>query len=488
LITPVLLDGDTTLDRGLIGGKAWSVNRLLGLGLPTPPAFVLTTDVYRLFRDAHGILPPGTNAALMDGIAWLEACTGRTFGRGPRPLLVSVRSGAAQSMPGMMDTVLNLGLTAEVREAVRAEHGEGFAADVQRRFVAQSERLTNVEAMPREPMAQLRLAVATVFASWMSPRAVAYREHHRLDHGAGTAVTVQAMVFGNRDDTSGTGVLFTRNPVTGETAPYGEWLARGQGEDVVSGKVHPTGITVLRVAMPAAYDQLVASGRILEADAQDALEIEYTIESGKLWLLQTRTAKRSAHAAVRIAAGLAHDGLINSAQIKNRVSVHDVRAMLGRAIDPAAQLTAIVLAHGAPASAGIASGLVVGDSETAEIMKEAGIDVVLARQTTDPNDVQGMIASVAVVTELGGSTSHAAVVSRELGRPCVVGCGADATAALLGEVVTVDGGTGQVYQGLLPTVEAAADDPDLNALAQLMSVTDMGELLTKLGATPEPMQ
>ena len=486
LITPVLLDGAAPLDRDLLGGKAWSINRLSALGLPTPPAFALTTDIHRLFLDGGKTLPGGTDAALAEGVAWLEACTRRTFGRAPRPLLLSVRSGAPQSMPGMMDTILNLGLTAEVHQALREENGDRFAEDVHRRFHLHYHRLIDSDVTPSEPMEQLSRAVAAVFASWMSQRAVAYREYHGLEQTAGTAVTVQAMVFGNRDESSGSGVLFTRDPVTGESAPYGEWLARGQGEDVVSGSITPAGISELRRTLPAVYKQLVGAGQALEADARDVMEIEYTVESGRLWLLQMRVAKRSAHAAVRIAAGLAHDGLISSAQVGSRVRARDVQTMLGRAIDPKVQSTATVLARGAPTSPGIASGVAVEDSETAQNMADAGTDVVLVRPTTYPNDISAMIAAVAVVTELGGATSHAAVVSRELGRPSVVGCGIGAIAALLGQVVTVDGAAGLVYQGSLPTVQGTADDPDLKTLARLMAATDMTELLTKLSTTPEP--
>lgn len=478
---PIPLDGTVALDRALVGGKAWAVNDLRRLGMPVPPAFTLGTDACRrtLF---DGALPEAAADALRRGVRRLEEELGRSFGGGSRPLFVSVRSGAARSMPGMMDTVLNVGATAPALRALAAERGDGLAEDVAGRFAHQFAKVVGV-APPDDPWDQLVAAVTAVFRSWTAPRAVAYRGHHGLADDGGTAVTVQAMVFGNADERSGTGVLFTRNPLTGAAAPHGEWLPRAQGEDVVSGRVTPQPLDALAESLPQIHARLLDAARRLEREARDVQDIEFTVESGRLWLLQTRAAKRSPEACVRIAAAMVRERLLTTGQALSRVSADDVAAVLRPRVDPAAAATATVLACGEPACPGVGTGTVAPSADEAEERAEEGEDVVLATVTTDPDDVHGMVAATAVVTELGGSTSHAAVVSRELGRPCVVGCGAGSLTGLAGGQVTVDGGAGIVYAGPLPLVPAASpDDADLREIAGWLGIGDLAELPAALAA------
>lgn len=470
---PVLvLDGRTGAGRELLGGKAWSIETMRALGIPVPPAFVLTTAVCRRVSDpadGAGQVPADVWTRLPAALAELEAATGRTFARGPRPLLVSVRSGAAVSMPGMMDTVLNLGMTDDVEHALAAG-GRAYAADTARRFREQFAKVVGAPA-PEDPWEQLRLAVEAVFASWRSRRAIAYRRDRGIPDDGGTAVTVQAMVFGNLDERSGTGVLFTRDPLTGGPDPYGEWLPLGQGEDVVSGRTDALPLAEMARAMPAAHADLMAAAGTLERHGRDVQDIEFTVEGGTLWLLQTRSAKRSPEAAVRHAVQMCRDGLITPAEAVGRVSAEQIEALLRPRIDPRAAATATVLATGKPACPGLAVGVVVTDGDAAVDRADDGDDVVLARPTTDPDDVAAMSVSVAVITEHGGSTSHAAVVCREMGVVCVVGCGSGVLTVLAGRTVTVDGSTGAVYDGALPVLPAATRDshPDLVQLAEWSS-------------------
>jgi pyruvate,orthophosphate dikinase len=385
-------------------------------------------------------------------------------------LLVSVRSGAARSMPGMMDTVLNLGMNDAVEAALAKETGDtNFAASTRRRFKHEFRATVlgnDSREVPSDPLEQLRLAVMAVFDSWNSPRAQTYRQHHGLPHEGGTAVTVQAMVFGNLDDRSGTGVLFSRNPLTGEARPFGEWLLRAQGEDVVSGRHTPEPFERMQTMLPQAYDDLLRAAQVLEADGRDVQDIEFTIESGKLWLLQTRAAKRSARAAARFAVELCEEKLISVDEALERVTADQVRLLLQPQLDPVAIAGASVLARGEPACPGFAHGLVVIDPNVA---MERGYDeaLILVRDTTSPDDIHGMIAARGIVTATGGATSHAAVVSREIGVPCVVGCGQAALALLAGRSVTVDGAAGKVYDGRVDVIEVREDvDPHLARLTQ----------------------
>ncbi|HWE33283.1 MAG TPA: PEP/pyruvate-binding domain-containing protein [Solirubrobacteraceae bacterium] len=417
----VSLSRELDLGREQLGGKAWSITEMLRHGIPVPPAFTITTDeCSRYYEDGRSV-PADVLAALPDAVAALEAATGGTFGAGPRPLLVSVRSGAPTSMPGMMDTVLNLGMTDAVQEALREIGGAEYAADTRRRFVEQFTKVVGSEP-PSDPWDQLRAAIAAVFDSWQSDRAVAYRAEREISGHGGTAVTVQAMVFGNLDDVSGTGVLFSRDPTGASEEHYGEWLPRGQGEDVVSGAFDPLPVEAMAEALPDAYDELLAVARRLDAAAGVAQDIEFTVECGKLWLLQCRRAK--------------------------------VLQATGPHVDDEARAGAVVLASGRPACPGIVSGVVVCDVDDAETRALEGEDVILARPTTNPHEVAAMAVVRGILTEIGGATSHAAVVSRELGVPCVVGCGAGALTELDGQIVTVDATTGEVLEGALPVVEA----------------------------------
>lgn len=482
------LDGSALPAREQIGGKAWSLARMLSLGLRVPPAVVVTTDACRVYLDS-GSVPAALAAELDAGIAWLERASGRTFGGADQPLLVSVRSGAAISMPGMMDTVLNLGINdateaALAREAANPE----FAHDTHRRFLElyagivlkatvadsgahdaaalRADLAAQGLAVPQAPRAQLLAAVNAVFDSWNSRRARRYRQHHGIADSLGTAVTIQAMVFGNLDERSGTGVLFSRNPLTGDPAPYGEYLHRAQGEDVVSGKFTPEPLSALAASAPAVHAELLRAAVALEYENRDVQDIEFTVQHGELYLLQTRAAKRAPQAAVRFAVDLVTAGRIEPATALLRVQAEQIRTLLKPRLADGATDGATVLAQGEPACQGVGAGVVVTDSDDAERRAAVGERVVLARATTSPEDVHGMIAASAVITEQGGATSHAAVVSRALGVPCIVGCGAGALAALAAMTVTVDANSGRIYPGALPVVT-----PDESADPRLAQLT-----------------
>lgn len=469
LLTPgqlvVRLDGSRVYPRTLIGGKGHGLSKIRSAGLPTPPAFTVTVDACRQYFEDPDVLMEKLWPRVCEGVEWLERESEHAFGRGPVPLLVSVRSGAPASMPGMMDTVLNLGINDEVERILARMCGADFASDTHRRFQELFRQVVDPDdgQVPADPHVQLRAAMIAVFESWNSPRAVSYRRHHNLEGKmAGTAVTVQAMVFGNLDGNSGTGVLFSRNPLTGYAEPYGEWLPGGQGEDVVSGKFDPMPLRALAEQHIDIHTQLLEAASWLEAEETDVQDIEFTVEAGKLFLLQTRAAKRSARAAVSIATALQREGLIDVDEALTRVTAAQLDVLLKPVIGPSALAAATVVATGLAASPGVGAGRVVVDSDSAENAADDGLDVVLARATTSPDDVGGMIAARAVITEQGGSTSHAAVVSRELHTPCVVGCGKGALSSLTGTEVTVDGDSGTVYAGLLPlTRPSETDDPDM---------------------------
>ncbi|TVT52559.1 pyruvate, phosphate dikinase [Amycolatopsis rhizosphaerae] len=464
----LILDGSVTPPAELAGGKAAGIAGMTAAGLPVPPAFVLTTGVCRRFLAEGGGVLDALWGEMRQGMAHLESATGRRFGDPAAPLLVSVRSGAPTSMPGMMDTVLNLGMTTAARNALSISMGETYARDTQERFAQLFRGVVlrdGQAAIPDDPWRQLRLAVEAVFRSWLSPRAVVYRKRHGLDDTAGTAVTVQAMVFGNADERSGTGVLFTRNPSTGAPEPFGEWMTRAQGEDVVSGTREPQPLSALAELMPDVHTSLLEHARFLERHHRDVQDIEFTVESGRLWLLQTRSAKRAPRAAVRFAAALGREGLVDEETAVRMVTAEQVRALVRPGLDPEQRAAAVLLARGLPACPGVASGVVVTDPEEAESRAAEGESVVLARRTTSPHDLAGMMAAVAIVTEIGGATSHAAVVGRELGVPCVVGCGEGALLGHAGETVTVCGDTGEVLKGALVLTRVSEDiDPDLRAL------------------------
>ncbi|MEJ5978893.1 pyruvate, phosphate dikinase [Novosphingobium sp. PS1R-30] len=484
----ILLDGSGIPDRAVIGGKAWSIARMAALGLDVPPAFVISTKACLAYLE-NGDFLPGLVDEVEQGIAWLEARAGRRFGAGDQRLLLSVRSGAAVSMPGMMDTVLNLGIDDAGEAALASETGlPDFARDTHRRFLelysaivlkapVELERMGDPAAwrgavsaaggeVPGDVRSQLLGAIRAVFESWNTRRAKRYREHNGIPHDMGTAVTVQAMVFGNLDEESGTGVLFSRNPLAGEPVPYGEYLPRAQGEDVVSGKFTPLPLDAMRDHAPQAHAELLAASDLLERENGDVQDIEFTVQSGRLYLLQSRSAKRAPAAAVRIAVDMVAEGRIDPATALSRVSAEQVATLLLPRLANGAADNAEIAAQGEGACPGVASGVLVADADEAERRAAAGEAVILVRATTSPDDVHGMIAAKGVVTEQGGSTSHAAVVSRALGRPCVVGVGVGAVARA-GQIVTIDGAAGKVYLGALPTERPReADDAQLARLIE----------------------
>jgi pyruvate, orthophosphate dikinase len=471
-LSVVTLDGRACLPREILGDKGYGIDAMRRQGLPVPPAFCITTEVCTRFFANPGRCLDDIWNDVRDKMGWVEAETSRTFGHGTRPLLVSVRSGAAQSMPGMMDTVLDLGIDDAVEDALAGGGSAEFARDTRNRFIDMYRRIVlggdEHVRIPTDPWAQLRGAMEAAFASWKSPRAINYRAHHGLDDEGGTAVIVQAMVFGNLGRDSGTGVLFSRNPITGANEPFGEWLANGQGEDVVSGNVDVEPIAALRDEQPVVYEQLMTAARSLERLGGDVQDIEFTVEEGKLWLLQTRTAKRSAQAAVRLALQLRHDGLVDDAEALRRVTPTQIETLLAPSLLPEIRIAATLLAKGLPACPGVVSGKAYADVDEALDAAEEGEDVILVRAATSPDNVQGMLAARGIVTETGGATSHAAVVSREIGRPAVVGCGAGVVAALAGKMITVDGDEGEVREGVLErTAWSETDSPDLAELAEI---------------------
>jgi pyruvate,orthophosphate dikinase len=458
-----------------VGNKGHGIDAMRRQKLPVPPAFCITTEVGLKYLAE----PKATMNAIwddvLDAMSSLEAETSRTFGRGPHPLLVSVRSGATHSMPGMMDTILDLGMNDAVEQALAAPgalpDAVGFARDTRWRFTRMYQRIVcagRQQAVPADPYAQLRAGIEAVFASWNSPRAVAYRAHYGIDDRGGTAVVVQAMVFGNHGPNSGAGAFFSRNPVTGANEPFGEWLPGGQGDEVVSGLVDVEPITALRDEQPAVYDALTDAARRLERLRSDVQEIEFTVEDGKLWLLQTRAAERSAQAAVRLALQLRHEGLIGDAETLRRVTPAHVEALLRPALQPETRFAAPLLAKGLPACPGVVSGKAYTDVDAALDAADQGEQVILVRDHTRPEDVLGMLAAQGIVTEVGGAASHAAVVSRELGRVAVVGCGHGAAASLAGRQITVDGYEGEVREGNLSlSAWSENDTPELRELADI---------------------
>ncbi|MEH2548718.1 pyruvate,orthophosphate dikinase [Bradyrhizobium sp. AZCC 2262] len=508
--------------RDLLGGKGANLAEMANLGLPVPPGFTIPTSVCTYFYAHDKSYPAALKAQVEKALDHVGKLTGKAFGDSKNPLLVSVRSGGRASMPGMMDTVLNLGLNDKTVEALAELSGDRrFAYDSYRRFITMySDVVLGFEHhhfedildtfkdgqgytldtdltgddwvelvgkykeavaretgkdFPQDPHEQLRGAIGAVFSSWMNARAVTYRRLHDIPESWGTAVNVQAMVFGNMGETSATGVAFTRNPSTGESKLYGEFLINAQGEDVVAGIRTPQDITEearqesgsdkasMESAMPEAFKELTRFYTLLEKHYRDMQDMEFTVEQGKLWMLQTRGGKRTAKAALRIAVELANEGLISKKDAVMRIDPASLDQLLHPTIDPAAKRD--VIATGLPASPGAASGEIVFSSDEAAKLQADGRNVILVRIETSPEDIHGMHAAEGILTTRGGMTSHAAVVARGMGKPCVSGCGAirvdygrgtmsiGSRTFKTGDVITIDGSLGQVLAGRMPMIE-----------------------------------
>jgi pyruvate,orthophosphate dikinase len=494
--------------RALLGGKGSGLAEMTQLGVPVPAGFTISTDACRAYRAAGKQLPDGLEEEISKALARLEEKAGKRFGDAHDPLLVSVRSGAAISMPGMMDTILNLGLNDEAVRGLGERTGNPrFAADSYRRLIQMygevvdgieehrfeqqlADLKTRREAasdtdltaedlaalietyekiyeeetggFPQDARGQLTRAVRAVFDSWDTPRAQVYRRTQGISDEIGTAVNVQQMVFGNKGESSGTGVAFTRDPATGEVGLYGEFLMNAQGEDVVAGIRTPEPLAGMQAKLPQAFEQLVQTMRRLEEHYRDMQDIEFTIEDERLFLLQTRSAKRTAAAAVKSAVAMVEEGLISREEAVARIEPASLDQLLHPMIDPEAHLE--VAAKGLNASPGAACGKIVFDADEAEARGKAQEDVILVRSETTPDDIHGMIYAQGILTVHGGMTSHAAVVARGMGKPCIVGCDnltldvAAGTATIgghvvgPGEVITIDGGTGNVMIGAVKLV------------------------------------
>lgn len=513
--------------KNLLGGKGANLAEMCALKLPVPPGFTVTTEACLDYEKLGKEINPEVREQVTKAIATVEELAGKKFGDLENPLLFSVRSGARASMPGMMDTVLNLGLNDKtVLALAKKTNNERFAWDSYRRFIqmyanvvmdfnvslleatmedlkeargvhedteltaSDLKELVGVfkkiimeesgESFPTDPMEQLWRAIAAVFNSWGNPRAVKYREIYDIPHTWGTAVNVQSMVFGNMGNECATGVCFTRDPSTGEAKFFGEYLINAQGEDVVAGIRTPQPINnfskndsnkhlkTLEEAMPKAFAELTETYKKLEGHYKDMQDIEFTIENNKLYILQTRNGKRTAAAAIKIAVDLVNEKILTKQEAVLRVNPEDLNQLLHPRLDPKAKKT--VIAKGLPASPGAGAGIIAFTSERAHTLNEEGFKVVLVRQETSPEDIAGMVASEGILTARGGMTSHAAVVARGMGKPCVAGCGSlliDYTSGTLtvdgrkykeGDSITIDGGTGEVIDGIIPTIDAAISD------------------------------
>ena len=534
-------DGDTSM-KNLLGGKGANLAEMSSLGLPVPPGFTLTTDVCTAYYDNDETYPDDLQGQIDEALKAVERKTGKGFGDAKNPLLVSVRSGARASMPGMMDTVLNLGLNDETVEGLAALSGDRrFALDSYRRFITMYANVvlgmhhhtfediletfkedegyfldTEITAdnwetlikeykaavnkalgkdFPQDVNQQLSGAIDAVFGSWMNDRAIVYRRLQDIPAAWGTAVNIQAMVFGNMGETSATGVAFTRDPSTGENSYYGEFLINAQGEDVVAGIRTPQTLTKIarekmgdtqpsmEEALPQVYAQLADTFAALETHYRDMQDIEFTVERGQLWMLQTRTGKRTAKAALRIAVDMAAEGMITQDEAVMRIEPASLDQLLHPTLDPDAARD--VISIGLPASPGAAIGKVVFNSDEAEAMAKAGEKVILVRLETSPEDIHGMHAAQAIVTARGGMTSHAAVVARGMGRPCISGAGdirideenqqfsAIGRIIKKGDIVTVDGASGQLLAGAAPMIQ-----PELSGnFAKLMDWADSARTL-----------
>ncbi len=497
--------------RSLLGGKGAGLAEMTRIGLPVPSGFTITTEVCNEYYLEGGKLPEGLREEILEYLNRLEKKVNKKFGSKENPLLVSVRSGAPVSMPGMMDTILNLGLNDEtVKGLEELTKDKRFAYDSYRRFISMfgnvvmgikhekfeeiledvkkkynvkydseipPEGLSEIvnrykelykketnEDFPQDPYTQLMMAVEAVFKSWNNKRAIEYRRIYKIPETLGTAVNIQMMVFGNAGYDSGTGVGFTRDPSTGENKLYGEYLLNAQGEDVVAGIRTPKPIDELKNDIPSAYEELLRVKDILEKHYRDIQDFEFTIEKGKLYMLQTRTGQRTPIAAVKIAVDMVNEGLITKEEAIMRVDPHQVELLLHPMIDPKANIKPI--AKGLPASPGAAFGKVVFDTDEAALRGNNGEEIILVRPETTPEDIHGMVASKGILTARGGMTSHAAVVARGMGKPCVVGCeeikinmeegffvAPDGTKVSKDEYITIDGGTGRVILGKAPLIE-----------------------------------
>jgi len=501
--------------KNLLGGKGANLAEMTNIGLPVPPGFTITTEVCDKYYKNNKKYPKGLQAQIDEALINLENKTGMKFGDLQNPLLVSVRSGAAVSMPGMMDTILNLGLNDEtVKGLIANTKNERFAMDAYRRFIQMfgnvvmgiehkyfeeilekekqtkgkkidteltaedlKEIIQNYKELiikhtgkefPQDVKEQLKMAIDAVFNSWNNPRAITYRQLNNIKGLLGTAVNVQAMVFGNMGDDSGTGVCFTRNPSTGENKFYGEFLINAQGEDVVAGIRTPEPIEKLAEKMPEVYQQLLEIRNKLERHYKDMQDIEFTVQKGKLYMLQTRNGKRTGFAAVKIAVDLYNEGILTKEEALLKVDPHQLNQLLHKRIDPLAKQKNKILGRGLPASPGAAVGKIVFNAEDAEEWAERDEEVILVRLETSPDDIKGMHVAQGILTARGGMTSHAAVVARGMGKCCIVGCSEliidennkiakikDITLKE-GDIITLDGTTGEFYIGQLPVI-----DPEL---------------------------
>ncbi len=518
-------DGDSSM-RDLLGGKGAGLAEMTKAGLPTPPGFTITTEACNDYFANGEKLPDGLWEDVLEAVKQVEASTGKGFGDPANPLLVSVRSGAKFSMPGMMDTVLNLGLNeATLQGLIKLTGNERFGWDAYRRFIQMFGRIvmevsgerfdhaleeakakhgakqdTDLDAaalqalvtefkaivkadtgrdFPEDPNEQLDLAIKAVFASWFGKRAADYRKNQNIPHDLGTAVNVVTMVFGNMGDDSGTGVAFTRDPNTGEKVLFGEYLTNAQGEDVVAGIRTAPKIAEMQTEMPEVYAEFQRIGQQLEAHYRDVQDLEFTIERGRLYMLQTRSAKRTAAAAVRIAADMVEEGTITKEEAIARIEPAHVDQLLRDQFDGAALDKAPRIAKGLNASPGAAVGRAVFSADTAVEWVERGEKVVLVRIETSPDDFHGMAVAQGILTARGGATSHAAVVARQIGKPCVAGCAelvidyamkvarsnVSDVSFKEGDEISLDGATGQVYLGAIPTVSARFEDqPELQKI------------------------
>ncbi|MGA2198379.1 MAG: pyruvate, phosphate dikinase [Nitrososphaerales archaeon] len=503
-------------DRKLLGGKGAGLCEMTSLGLPIPPGFVITTNVCEEFYRNGQNLPPGFMSSVLAAMVSLQQRTGKRFGDAKDPLLVSVRSGSPVSMPGMMDTILNLGLNDIVVEGLANLTGDRrFAYDTYRRFIqlfgkivleVDDEEFSKLlegekkrrgasqdsdldadsvmrvadaykdllrregKPLPQEPAKQLELAIEAVFRSWNGKRAIEYRKQYRItpDLARGTAVTIITMVFGNLGNDSATGVLFTRDPSTGSPGLYGDYLTNAQGEDVVAGIRTPKPIADLQREMPDVYERLDKISQKLESHYREPQDIEFTIERKTLYLLQTRAAKMGPMGAVRAAVDMVHEGVISKKEAILRISPEQLEQLLHPHVDPSNR--AVPVAVGVPAAPGAASGKVVFDADTAVEWTKKGEKVILVREETKPEDVHGFFAAQGVLTSRGGKTSHAAVVARGIGKPCIVGCASlniyqqsrllrvDGTTITQGDTITIDGSTGMVFPGSVPLLQPELKD------------------------------